>query len=203
VARSLQDYPRPVQGAIVAALALAMAGGVVWYWLLPFQQKCTALSKRVETLHAQNVASRGVEQQRVEYEKRIAEQTAKLQALRSMVPDAADSDGVVDLVHDAESASGVHVRSLSADHSVTADEYLQLPFNLRVDGDYFGLMNFFERLGQAKRITNVTGLALGAPRPAGKGSYKIDPSETVTADFQLLAYCNLPPGAAPSPKKKK
>ncbi|HUI41919.1 MAG TPA: type 4a pilus biogenesis protein PilO [Terriglobia bacterium] len=202
MAKSLQDYPHRVQAPIFAGLALAVAGIALWYWLMPLNEQRTALAAQVTTLHAQNLANRAIEQQRVVYQQRIAEQETKLQALRDLVPDAPDSDGLVNLVHAAESASGVHVRSLAALPPLMAEEYVELPFKLRADGTYFALVDFFDRLGQAGRITNVTGLALTTPTPTGHGVYKIDVSETVAVDFVLSAYYNRPPGAVPQAKKK-
>lgn len=203
MAKSLQDYPRSIQAAIFGGLALAVAGAALWYWLLPLNEQRTALTAQVATLHTQNLANRVFEQQRVAYKRQIAEQETKLQALRGMVPDEADSDGLVDLVNAAETAAGIHVRSLAAQTPLMTDEYVELPFKLRADGTYFALVNFFDRLGQAGRITNVTGLTLSLPAPTGHGSYKTDASETVAADFVLSAYFNRPPGAVSQAKKKK
>ena len=203
MAKGFQDYPRTVQGGILAGLALTLAGAAAWYWLLPFHQACAKEAAQVKALHAQNVTSRVFEKQRSMYQSRIAEQSAKLEALRTKVPDAPGADVVVNLIHEAETASGVHVRSLVASPPVTADEYLELPFSLRADGTYFGLISFFTHLGEADRITNVTGLALNVPKPGGRGAYKVGAAETVAADFTLSAYCNRPAGAAPAQKKKK
>ena len=41
--------------------------------------------------------------------------------------------------------------------------YTEMPFNLRIDGTYFGLLSFFSRLADEQRIVSVSGLALGSP----------------------------------------
>lgn len=202
MAKKFEDYPRSVQAATLAGLAVALAGAAVWYWLLPLNERRTGLETQLKTLHAQNVANRAVEQQRVWYLRQIAEQEAKLKTLQGLVPDAPDADGLVNLVHSAESATGIHVRSLAAQTPLITDEYVELPFKLRADGTYFALVDFFGRLGQAARITNVSGLALNVPSPTGHGAYKIDAAESVAADFVLSAYYNRPPGVAPPAKKK-
>lgn len=201
MAKGLGDYPRSVQAAVLAGVALLLAGGAVWYWVLPLNQDCTDRAKQVGDLRAQNAANRALERQRTLLQKRVAAANAKLAELQTRVPDEPDTDGLVNLVRGSEIASGVHVRSLAAGPPILADEYVELPFKLRADGTYYALVGFFDRLGQAARITNVSGMTLGAPTSSGHGAYKADASETVGTDFTLSAYYNRPPGA-PGPKKK-
>ena len=203
MAKGLGEYPRAVQAAILVVVVLLLASGAVWYWILPLNNACTLLAKQVTDLHAQNAANRALEQQQTLLQKRIAEAKEKLKELQTMVPDEPDTDGLVNLVRQAEAASGVHVRSLAAQTPVPAEEYIELPFKLRVDGGYFGLVNFFDRLGQAARITNVSGMTLGAPVASGHGSYKPGATETVATDFILSAYYNRAPGGPPPGKEKK
>jgi Tfp pilus assembly protein PilO len=203
VANSLQDYPRPVQAALFAGLAVLIAAAAGWYWVLPLNENRLALEKRVADLRAQNARNRVFEQQRTLNQKRIAEAEAKLHDLRAMVPDEANADEVVTTVREAEQLSTIHVRSLVSQPVVTAEEYVELPFKVRADGNYYGLVNFFDRLSQARRITNVSGLALGPAVKGGPGAFTVDPSETVAADFILSAYYNLPPGAPQAAAKKK
>ena len=202
--KAFQEYSRSAQAAIGVGVALALAAFVLWYWVLPLNQNRQALSKQVKDLRGQNAANRVWEQQRALFQKQLAAAQAKLQQLRAMVPDEPDYDGLVRVVRGAEDGSGVHVRSLAAQSAVTSDEYVQMPFKLRVDGTYYALLNFFDQLGQAARITSVSELSLAAATVAGRGAYKVDPSETVAADFVLSAYYNRPPGAPPpAPKEKK
>jgi Tfp pilus assembly protein PilO len=203
VANSIQNYPRSVQAALFVALALMLAAAAAWYWVLPLNDNRLALEKEVSDLHAQNVRNRIFEQQRALNQKRIAEAEARLRELHARVPDQANADEVVRTVRDAEQSSAIHVRSLVTQPVVAGQEYVEVPFKVRADGNYYALVNFFDHLGSAQRITNVSGLALGPAAPGGPGSFKVDPSETVAADFTLSAYYNLPPGApAAAPKKK-
>jgi hypothetical protein len=76
-----------------------------------------------------------------------------------------------------------------------------MPFTVRLDGSYFTLLAFFDRLSHEQRIVSVTGLALGGPSGGGMGKYTIHPSETVGASCMVITYYNRPVPSAP-PKKK-
>ncbi len=206
MAKSLEEYPRQVQAGILAGIVVLMGAVVAWYFVWPRAQKCFGERSAIQTQRAQNAASRSFELQRALYQKRLQDAEARLEDLRSKVPDDADPAGLVRLVHDAESASGVHVRSLIVQPPVTADAYVELPAKLHVDGEYDALVRFFDQLGGSARVTNVSDLGLRAATTAGPGAFTLAPRETVAADFVLSTYCNrtaATPAAAAAPTSVK
>jgi type IV pilus assembly protein PilO len=179
-----------------------MAAVAVWFWVLPVSQDCSSLNLQLDQLRAQNQANRRLEGQGTVLQQRVAEAEARLQAVKSMVPDEPDTDTLVSLLRESESSSGVHIRSFTSQAAVTAEEYVELPYKLHVDGTYFALLSFFDRLAGATRIISVSGLSLVVPVPGGRGSYKLAPSETVATDFTLSAYYNHQAGPKPAPAKR-
>jgi Tfp pilus assembly protein PilO len=77
---------------------------------------------------------------------------------------------------------------------VQAENYTEMPFNLRLDGTYYGLLEFFDRLAREQRIVSVSGLSLGAPEGGGLGAFKVQAGETVGANCVLTTYFS---GASP------
>jgi type IV pilus assembly protein PilO len=201
VGKAFGDYSRPVQASVLLGLALVTAAVAFWFWVMPLTDQCSTLDAQLNQLRAQNQANRSMEGQRTLLQKRVEEAQGRLEAIKSMVPDEADPETIVNLLREAESATGAHVRSLASQPAVTADEYIELPYKLHVDGTYFALVSFFDRLANTTRIINVSGLSLVVPAPGGRGAYKIDPSETVATDFVLSAYYNRAAGAKPAAKR--
>jgi len=205
MAKGLEEYSRPVQAGILAGIAVLLGAAAVWYFVWPRAQSCLAEHASIRAQHAQNVASRSFEAQRPFYLKRLQDAEARLDDLRSKVPDDADPAGLVRMVYDAESGSRVHVRSLAVEPPVTSDVYVEFPVKLHVDGEYDALVTFFDQLGWSTRITSVSGLTLATPTTAGLGKFTLAPRETVAADFVLSTYCNRSvsaPAAAPTSAKK-
>jgi type IV pilus assembly protein PilO len=199
MAKSLEEYPRRVQAGVLVGIAVLLGAVASWYLVWPRAQQCFAEGKAIQAQHAQNVAHRAFELQLPLYQKRLKEAQGRLDDLRSKVPDDVDPAGLVRLVHDAESASGVHVRALAMQPQVNSNVYIELPAKLHVDGEYDALVSFFDHLGESARITNVSDLALSLPTTAGAGAFTLAPQETVAADFVLSTYCNgtgTPPPAA-------
>ena len=200
--KSFNDYSRSVQVAVLTGLAVSIAGVAIWFWVLPVSRDCSSLNLQFDQRRAQNQANRKLEGQGTLLQQRLGEAEARLQAVKSMVPDEPDTDMLVSLLREAESGSGVHIRSFTSQPVVAAEEYVELPYKLHVDGTYFALVSFFDRLAGVTRIINVSGLSLVVPVPGGRGSYKLAPSETVATDFTLSAYYNHQAGPKPAPTKR-
>ena len=54
MAKSFNDVPAPIQGAIMVAVAAAAAGLVFWYFVLPLNDHRVSLDKEVSKLKADN-----------------------------------------------------------------------------------------------------------------------------------------------------
>lgn len=201
-AKTFSEYSRSVQMAALLGLAFLIGAAAFWFWVLPVFRDCSAASQQLNDLRASNEAGRALEGQRALLQHRVEEAEARLEAIKTMVPDDPDDDALVTLVRQSESATGVHIRSLASQPAIAAQEYVELPYKTHVDGTYFALLGFFDRLASATRIVNVSGLSLVVPLANGRGAFKLDPSETVATDFVLSAYCNhAPAGAVPAAKK--
>lgn len=80
--------------------------------------------------------------------------------------------------------------------------YVEMPFRMHIDGTYYRLLQFFDRLAHGQRIVTVTNLALGSPEGGGMGSYKVSPVETVGANCVITTYYNRPPAESKAKGKK-
>jgi type IV pilus assembly protein PilO len=205
MAKSFNDQPAAVQGAILAGVAVVLAGVVFYLYVLPLSSQRDALDVEVRRLKEENQRNQAVERERTELLNRIAQLTKQLETLRSIVPDEAATDQFVKMVYDTSTSATIHLRTFVAQPPVARDYYVELPFSVRIDGTYYAMRNFFERLSRQDRIVSVTNLALGPPAGGGQGSFSILPSETVGANCVITTYYNRPqppPGKAPAPKKK-
>ncbi len=206
MAKSFNDIPAAGQAAIFIGGAVVLAGVVFYLYVLPLKDQRDKLQAQVDKIHAENVRNRAFEQERTEYLNRIAQLQKQLETLRSIVPDEQATDTFMRMIFDDGAASSINVRTFIPQALVTHDMYMEMPFNMRLDGTYYSLVNFFERLAHEQRIVSVFGLSLGSPEGGGMGTYVIRPDETVGANCVVSTYFNRPqspPGAPKAPPKKK
>ena len=194
--KSFNDLPAIVQAAVFVLIALILAGAVFYVYVLPLKATRDSLNKQLDSIKAENQRNLAFEQQRREYLNRIAQLEKQLDTLRAIVPEEQATDEFMRTVFEDGRAAEVHIRTFIPQPLLPKDLYTEMPFNLRLDGTYFGLLGFFDRLAAEKRIVNVSNLALGSPEGGGMGAFKTHAGETVGANCVLTTYFHVPPAAA-------
>lgn len=211
MAKGFNDLPTSVQAGILIAVPVLLAAGfffegipTVVEGVWPLKAKQEALHKDYLKLKAENDQNEAFRQQQTEYLNRIRELETQLQTLRSIVPDQPDTDAFMRSVFDAGTSSTINVRTFLPQAEVSQNLFVEQPFKVRLDGTYYALLNFFDRLAHEQRIVSVKGLSLGTPSGGGIGAYTVRSNETVGADCIITTYYNkaTPPPAPPAAKKK-
>jgi len=200
--KSFNDLPAAVQIAIFALIAVLLGGGVFYFYVLPLKEQRDSLRIEVDRLTAENKLNQIFEQQRKQYLSRIAQLGKQLDTLRSIVPEEQATDDFMRMVFEDGRATEVNVRTFVPQAMAPKDIYTEMPFSLRLDGTYFGLISFFDRLAHEQRIVSVSDLSLGPPGGGGMGAFKLHPGETVGANCLLTTYFSRVSTAAPSTPKK-
>ena len=197
--KGFNDLPGNTQTIILVVIALAASAAVYWYLDFPLKTQRDSIEIKVKAITAQNERNEAFRAQQTEYLNQIKQLKEQLATLTSIVPNKPYTDHFITLLHQDSLATNTHIRSFVARPKVQKDLYVELPFRLRLDGTYYQLVNFFQKLAQAQRIVTVTGLTLGQPQGGGLGSYKVPKFETVGANCTVTTYYNSP---APTPKSK-
>jgi type IV pilus assembly protein PilO len=200
--KSFTDLPAPLQIAVFVLIAVVLAGAVFYVYDLPVKARRDRLRKEVDRLTAENERHRILEAERIDYLNRIAQLEKQLETLRSIVPEEQATDDFLRMVFADARAAEVNIRTFVPQPLAPKDIYTEMPFNLRLDGTYYGLLGFFEHLAREQRIVSVSGLSLGSPQGGGMGAFKIHADETVGANCVLTTYFSQGSTAArPTPKR--
>jgi type IV pilus assembly protein PilO len=201
MAKTFKDLPTRVQAGIFIAGAAVLAGVTFWYYVLPLKDQRDKLKGQVDKLVAENRKNQAFEQERTEYLNRMRQFEKQLETRRLLVPDEPATDEFMKTVFQAGAMTGVNIRTFIPQAQAPRDFYVEMPFTLRLDGTYYTLLSFFDRLAHEQRIVSISGLGLGPPAAGGMGSFAVSANETVGANCQVTTYYNRPQPAAP-PKKK-
>jgi type IV pilus assembly protein PilO len=203
MAKTFNDLPASIQGIVLIGVGVVLAGATFWYFVLPLNDQRDKLQKEVARLKAENDKNEAFRQQQTEYLNRIKQLESQLETLRSIVPDDQATDEFMKTVFADGAGTGTQIRTLIPKPAVVKDFYVETPFAVRLDGTYYNLLHFFDRLAHEQRIMSVSGLSLGTPEGGGMGAYKVTSNETVGANCLLTTYFNKPLAAAAPPPKKK
>jgi Tfp pilus assembly protein PilO len=200
--KNFNDLPVPVQMAVLVLTAVVLAGAVFYFYDLPLRERRETLRKQVDRLAAENRRNQIFERERAEYLNRIAQLEKELETLRSIVPEEQATDDFMRMVFADGRAAGVNIRTFIPQALAPKDIYTEMPFNVRLDATYYGLLSFFDILAHEQRIVSVSGLSLGPPEGGGMGSFKVRADETVGANCLLTTYFSRVSTAPPATPKK-
>jgi type IV pilus assembly protein PilO len=140
-------------------------------------------------------------------ERQLANLKQQLEIERRIVPDEKQVDTFIETLDGEAQKAGVELRRYFAKPVVAKEYYTEVPFDLELDGPYYSMLNFFDRVGKLERIVNVSGLLVATTKSASdakvKHTYQYAPNESVAASFTATTFFShdlVPPVAGPGAK---
>src|ERR1700691_6541592 len=141
-----------------------IAGGILVTVALYFtifksqSDKNEAASKAVQTKVRENNELEAYRPKLKDIERQLANLKQQLDIERRIVPDEKSVDGFIEMMDGEATKAGVELRRYSAKPVGAKEYYSEVPFDMELDGPYYSMLNFFDRVGKLERIVNVSGL---------------------------------------------
>ncbi|MGA8500530.1 MAG: type 4a pilus biogenesis protein PilO [Candidatus Sulfotelmatobacter sp.] len=140
-------------------------------------------------------------------ERQLANLKQQLDIERRIVPDEKSVDGFIEMMDTEATKAGVELRRYTAKPVAAKEYYSEVPFDMELDGPYYSMLNFFDRVGKLERIVNISGLLVSNTKnPQGakaKHTYLYAPNESVIATFTATTFFShdlTPPVSGPGAK---
>ena len=162
----------------------------------------TTAQKDLDSKVAENAQLEQYRPKLADMERQLANLKQQLEIERKIVPDDKEVEQFIKMV-DAEGVkAGIEIRRYTAKPVSSKDFYSEMPFEIEIDGPYYGVLNFFDRLGKTERIVNVSSLLMATPRKSGdaktKATYQYAPGESVVATCTATTFFSHDMTPAPS-----
>lgn len=137
-------------------------------------------------------------------EQQLAELKQQLEIEQRIVPDEKQIDGFITMM-DAEAVrAGVELRRYKALDVKSQQYYSEVPFQIDMDGPYYSMLNYFDRVSKLERIVNISDLMVSTTKKPTeakvKKTYQYAPNESVVASFTATTYFSHDQ-PAPAPDK--
>jgi type IV pilus assembly protein PilO len=204
---SFKQLPYVAQIGIVALVILLTAAGAYFFALEPLAKANQADALTLKSKQAEVAML-------TPYKAKLAELIAQtevlkvqMEAQRQIVPEEKEVPTLITLVQNESAAAGVEIRRYTPKDTAAKEYYVEVPIEVDIDGPFYSVLNFYERLKNLQRIVNVSRLTMGALKNGKTGvkrSYQWSPNETVAASCLLTTFYSTSKGGAPPvvPKKK-
>lgn len=194
------------QLGIFIVLALVVSGAAYYLVDKAIMDSNDATSKQIVAVKAENDSLRPYENKIRDLDQQIENLKQQLEIQKRIVPDEKEADNFIRLVQSTAASSGIEVRLYSAKPTAPKEFYVEAPFDLNLDGPYYSMLNFFDKLAKQERIVTVSNLQMANVDKSGearvKRHYNYAPTETVVASCTATTYFSREAPAAPAPAKK-
>jgi type IV pilus assembly protein PilO len=193
--------------------AAVLAGGALVTGALYFTVFKSQSDKNVKAEHEmqekvrENIELESYRPKLKDMERQLANLKQQLDIERRIVPDEKQVDGFIEMLDGEAQKAGVELRRYTAKPVAAKEYYSEVPFDMELDGPYYSMLNFFDRVGKLERIVNVSGLLVANTKnpsaAKAKHTYQYAPNESVIATFTATTFFShdLNP-AGPGPGSK-
>jgi type IV pilus assembly protein PilO len=141
-------------------------------------------------------------------ERQLANLKQQLEIERRIVPDEKEVDGFIKMLDAEALKAGIEIRRYTAQPVSTREFYTEVPFEIELDGPYYSVLNFFDRVGKLERIVNMSALLVSTiKKPSDakvKHTYQYAPNESIVATCEATTFFShdlAPPAGAPAKGK--
>ena len=183
---------RGAQLAIALLIALVIAGGGWYLAVNPMKQTNDQNEQLLKQKVAQNENLRQYERDLPGLEREIAALEQQLTIQRTIVPDEKEAPAFMHMMQDTAASAGVQIRRYTSEPVATRPYYTEAPYQMDIDGSYYSVVDFFEKVAKLQRIINVSGLQVASVKKPSdakvKGTYDYAPGETVVASCVTTTF---------------
>jgi Tfp pilus assembly protein PilO len=178
-------------GAVIAGGAVVTAA--LYFTMFKSQtDKNTAAQHALEDKVRENNELESYRPKLKQMEQQLAELKQQLEIEQRIVPDEKQVDQFIEMMDGEAVKAGVELRRYKAKDVKAQQYYSEVPFDLEMDGPYYSMLNFFDRVSKLERIVNVSNLMVVTTKNPSqaktKHTYQYAPNESVVAAFTATTY---------------
>jgi type IV pilus assembly protein PilO len=186
------EMPGKIQWLVVLA-AGAVISAALYFTVFGSQREANAaVEKKLSAKLAENRELEAYKPKLVELDRQVANLKQQLEIQARIVPDEKQADQFMHVMEAEAGRAGVEIRRYTAKPTTTKEFYTEVPFEIELDGPYYSMLNFFERVAKAERIINISNLLVSTvKKPAeakAKHIYNYAPGESVVATAQAVTF---------------
>jgi type IV pilus assembly protein PilO len=194
MATSFRDWPWPLQALLYVGLAVVLILAGLYIPGLPLstvRSQLVSAQADLKPLEDRVANLRVYKQRRAELQTEMDALQKQLATLQTIVPEDKQTDEFILMVQRAAISSGVSIRSLTAKPVETKPYYFEMPFDVEADGPYYGMLDFFAKVGRLSRIINVGDLKLSS-LGAGGTKFHMTAGSSVNGTFTITTFFTNP-----------
>lgn len=192
----------------ILVLAGIVGTGALYYTVFKSQREQNAAAEqKLQAKMRENAELEAYRPKLADIERQLANLKQQLDIERRIVPDEKEVDNFMRMVSNEAAKAGIWIRRYTAKPVSNKDFYSEVPFEVELDGPYYSVLGFFDRVGKLERIVNVNNLLVASTKKPmdakAKHTYAYAPNESVVATCLTTTYFShdLDPNAEAAAKQ--
>jgi len=187
----------------------ALLTGALYYTVFKSRRDANAQTQQaLESKLRENAELQAYQPKLKDMDRQLANLKQQLEIERKIVPDEKEVDGFIRTMDAEALKAGIEIRRYTAKPTSAREFYTELPFEMELDGPYYSVLNFFDRVGKLERIVNVSGVLVASTRKPTdakvKHTYQYAPNESIVVTCNATTFFShdLEPSASAPVKVK-
>ena len=204
---NLNDMSGMKQWGVVLAVAGLLTAALYFTYFKTQREANERAQKSLDAKLQENRELEPYKSKLAEIDRQLASLEQQMEIEKRIVPDEKEVDSFMKML-DAEAAkAGIELRRYTAQPTSSKEFYTEVPFEIELDGSYYSMMNFFDRVAKLERIVNVSNLLVANTKKASdakvKHTYQYAATESVVATCLATTFFSHDnqPAATPATAK--
>jgi type IV pilus assembly protein PilO len=181
--QKLNEQSTPVKVVIMLVVAALLGGSLYYFVVMGMEDANKSTAATLASKVKENNELKQYETKLGDLDRQIVQLKAQMEFQKQIVPDEKAADNFIILLQEQASNANINIRKIEAKSVSTKEFYTEVPFAIQVDGPYYGMVNFFDKLAGQTRIVNVSDLGMkSTTAKGGQSQYPIGPNDSVTVN---------------------
>jgi type IV pilus assembly protein PilO len=199
---NISDMPGSMQWLAMVGLAAVLSLGAFFGVYRSQRNENSDLEQKLNAKLAENQQLESYRPRLVQIDQQIATLQQQLAIQERIVPEQKEADEFIRMLQGEAGKAGIEIRRYATRPTTTREFYTEAPFEVELDGPYYSVMNFYDRVAHLERIINISDLQMASVRKVNdikvKHQYQYAPGESVVATCVATTFYshNLSPNAA-------
>lgn len=186
------ELPGLKQWAVLTFVAGLITAGL-YFTLFKSQRQANAdAQQRLDDKLRENAELESYRPKLAEMNRQVASLKQQLEIERRIVPDDKEIENFIKMLDAEAMKAGIEIRRYTAKGVSSKEFYTEVPFEMELDGPYYSVLNFFDRVGKLERIVNVSGVIIASTKKPSdakvKHTYQYAPNESIVATCQATTF---------------
>lgn len=202
---NFNEMPGLKQWAALVVGGALLTGAMYFVVFKSKQDANTQAQKNLDSKRRENAELEAYRPKLKDMERQVANLKQQLEIEQRIVPDDKEVDGFMKMLDAEALRTGIEIRRYTARPTASHEFYTEVPFELELDGPYYSVLNFFDRVSKLERIVNVSNLLIATPKKGAdakiKHTYQYAANESVVATCvasTFFSHDTAPPASTPA-----